>query len=130
MGWYGHLSYQGKHWAAHRLSWTIANGPIPDGVQVLHHCDNPPCVRPDHLFLGTIGDNIRDAAAKGRMHPGEANGLARLKDADIVPIRLAAAAGESYRALGRQYGVSDSTIRFACRGTTWRYIGGPLQGLR
>lgn len=51
---------------AHRVSWELANGPIPDGLWVLHHCDNRPCVRPDHLFLGTVLDNNRDAIAKGR----------------------------------------------------------------
>jgi len=51
---------------AHRVMWAIVNGPIPDGLQVLHHCDNPPCVRPDHLFLGTQLDNMRDMIAKGR----------------------------------------------------------------
>jgi hypothetical protein len=59
---------------AHRLSWEFVNGPIPDGLSVLHHCDNPPCVRPDHLFLGTRGDNNRDAAAKGRTARGDRHG--------------------------------------------------------
>lgn len=56
--------------ATHRYSWMLANGPIPDGLLVCHRCDNPPCVRPDHLFLGTTADNTRDRDAKGRgRHP-------------------------------------------------------------
>lgn len=56
----------GKNILAHRLSWLSLVGPIPDGLCVLHHCDNPPCVRPDHLFLGTLAENNKDMTAKGR----------------------------------------------------------------
>lgn len=52
--------------AAHRMAWTLEHGPIPQGLCVLHRCDNPPCVRPDHLFLGTMADNTHDMMAKGR----------------------------------------------------------------
>jgi hypothetical protein len=64
---YGRLEIKGKIFAAHRISYELANGPIPDGLFVLHRCDNPPCVNPHHLFLGTQKDNIGDASAKGRM---------------------------------------------------------------
>ena len=59
-------SHEGRLQVAHRLSWTEANGPIPDGLYALHKCDNPSCINPDHLFLGTYSDNLRDAWAKGR----------------------------------------------------------------
>lgn len=61
---------RGEGWLwVHRVSWELQNGPVPDGLQVLHRCDNPPCVRPSHLFLGTQVDNIRDMWAKGRARP-------------------------------------------------------------
>lgn len=63
---YGAAYYKHQRWDAHRLIWTLENGPIPDGLCVLHRCDNVLCVRPDHLFLGTRGDNNRDAISKGR----------------------------------------------------------------
>lgn len=65
-GGYGQLSFYGRFAYAHRVSWHLSNGPIPEGAQVLHKCDNPPCVRPDHLFLGTQADNVRDMFRKGR----------------------------------------------------------------
>lgn len=67
---YGRLHVRGLSTVAHRASWQIQTGPIPSGMCVLHRCDNPPCVRPDHLFLGTKGDNNADRDSKGRGRPG------------------------------------------------------------
>lgn len=65
---YGRIGVGARVWLAHRMAWTLEHGPIPDGLFVLHHCDNPPCVRPDHLFLGNDSDNRWDMVMKGR-HP-------------------------------------------------------------
>mgnify|MGYP000859527147 FL=1 len=65
---YGLVTHEKVRWYAHRLAWTLANGPVPSGLFVCHHCDNPPCINIDHLFLGTAADNMQDAAAKGRLN--------------------------------------------------------------
>lgn len=70
---YGQVQMRGKRWYAHRLAYTLTFGQIPDGLMVCHHCDNPPCCRPDHLFLGTCLDNKADQRAKGRTLTGDRN---------------------------------------------------------
>src|SRR5262245_56458307 len=72
---------------AHRLSYILHHGHIPDGMCVLHRCDNPPCVNPDHLFLGTHNDNVQDKIAKNRDNFGERNGQAKISASDVQLIR-------------------------------------------
>jgi len=75
---YGHLTTGGNRGLpvkAHRLAFELAKGPVPVGFEVCHHCDNPLCVRPDHLFLGSRRDNVDDALAKGRYASGAGNGI-------------------------------------------------------
>lgn len=90
---YGTLRFRGRNWFAHRLSWTYANGDIPDGMLVLHRCDNPPCIRPDHLFIGTQADNIADAQAKGRLATGERGLVCKRGHAKAVHYRRYPAGG-------------------------------------
>ena len=106
---YGRLWVGGRTVAAHRFAWELAYGPIPHGMQVCHRCDNPPCVRPDHLFLGTARDNARDRDAKGRQR-----GNVKLNAADRASIRVRhEAGGVSMAALAREYRVCRPTIKRA-----------------
>ena len=107
----------------HRISWELANGAIPDGLWVLHHCDNPPCVRPDHLFLGTNGDNIRDMLRKGRQsRVGSRNPFAKLTEEQVAAILRAHRDGESVRELAQRFGVKWTAIHNIVTRRTWRHV--------
>lgn len=119
---------------AHRLAWEFEYGAIPQGVIVMHHCDNPPCVRPSHLFVGTHADNMADKIAKGRAwrHPhrdlrhhvqrGEASGrAAKLTSEQVREIR-ARADTATFKALGREYGVTGSQIGMIVRRKSWAHV--------
>jgi len=128
----------GDPWRAHRFAWVLTYGDIPDGVFVCHRCDNPPCVRPDHLFLGTADDNSRDMRAKGRgragithvgnrgwssrnrdLLSGAGNPAAKLSTGQVDQIRARRSAGELLSTLAREFGVSETTISRAGRGKSW-----------
>jgi hypothetical protein len=113
---YGKKWVHGRYVGAHRLAFADAHGPIPAGLDVLHHCDNPPCVNPGHLFLGTAVDNARDMVAKGRHRHGR---TARLTVAAVCEIR-ALGTTESAGVLARRFGVSTCSIYRVRRGRTWR----------
>jgi hypothetical protein len=112
----------------HRVAWEIKNGPIPSGLFVLHRCDNPPCVNPAHLFLGTAADNLADMDAKGRRvvpdTRGERNSNARLTARQAAEIRAACEAGPRgvRRALAVKYRVSRGTIDHIARGQSWAHL--------
>ncbi len=97
---------------AHRIAWMLTNGAIPEGLEVCHTCDNPPCCNPRHLFLGTHVDNIRDMIAKGRLVTprGEQHGEAKFSDAQIAEMREAYKQGESPVSIEKRFGVSHSHI--------------------
>ena len=111
---------------AHRVSWRLHFGEIPDGLYVCHRCDNPPCVNPAHLFLGTHAENMRDAQVKGRVRNnprrGESNGWAKLTDATVRDARRLWASGTSMRSLAKRYGVTFRTMDDAVKGLSWRHV--------
>lgn len=110
---YGEYRIKKKAYGTHRLSWMLHYGIIPDGLLVCHSCDNPACVNPAHLWLGTVGDNARDRQAKGRgsLRSGEENPSAKLTDEQVAEIRQLYATGEySQRALALRFGVSQAAI--------------------
>ena len=118
---YGCLRYNGKWSLAHRVAWEKERGPIPPGVCVLHRCDNPPCINPDHLFLGTQLDNIADRHRKGRNGrlPGESNGRARLTEAQVRAIRSDT---RSKVAIAQTYGISNVLVGLIKRRKIWKHV--------
>lgn len=122
------LSKAGHTWrvGAHRYAYEITYGPIPAGLNICHHCDNPPCCNPSHLFAGTSLDNTRDMFAKGRNRrgtpiprSGESHPRAKLTWENVREIRKALP-HTGTTALGRQYGVSPMTIHAIKTGRTWK----------
>lgn len=107
---YGFCNYNGKTVRAHRQAWILTYGAIPAGLWVLHHCDNPPCCRPEHLYLGTIADNTRDTHARNRYPLGEEHYNARLTAQDIHTIRILAQGGTLQKDIAQQFGIQQQTV--------------------
>jgi hypothetical protein len=124
-GRYGSIWFNGKIKDAHRVSWILHFGSIPDGMFVLHKCDNGKCVRPDHLFLGTQGDNARDMHVKGRWKApdrrGEKSGRFKLTwDAVRQIRRIRMEVGLTHQRLAIEFGVSASHIGQIVRNLYWK----------
>lgn len=123
---YGRISAgkPSKYMTAHRASWEAFKGPIPAGIQVLHHCDNKICVNPDHLFLGNQKDNMQDMLHKGRGNSkgqrpsrwGQKHPMARLTDEQVSKLRLRIGNGENRRLLAKEYGISYIYLNAVCAG--------------
>lgn len=119
---YGRMSVGGRQRPAHRIAWTIANGPIPEGLFVCHTCDNPPCVNPAHLFLGTHRENMKDMASKGRSTAGERHPKAKLTEADVREIRHLCGGGMPQRRVAAQFGLCQQHVSELAAGKVWPHV--------
>ena len=111
--------------SAHRVSYELAKGTIPDGYEVCHKCDNPSCINPDHLFLGTRAENMADRNRKGRniTFIGEEQPLSKLTRKAVKDARWERAyKGTPFQTLADRYGVSKKTIQNAINGVTWKCV--------
>ena len=119
-GWgYGRSSVRGKTKLAHRVSYELEKGPIPEGLCVCHSCDVPPCVNPQHLFVGTQQDNITDRYKKGRSASGEKHGRAKLTDFEV---RLIRASDKPQRELAVDFGVGQQQVSHIKNHKRWTHI--------
>lgn len=107
---------------AHVLAYEYFNEPVPDGLQVLHKCDNPPCCNPDHLFVGTLQDNKDDEVAKGRHAYGERVGNHKLTEEDVHEIRELLSQGYSLASIGRAFDVTKQAIYWIREGKNWGWL--------
>ncbi len=124
-GRYGQASFEGKNWFAHRLAWTLTNGPIPEGMLVCHRCDNMVCCNPGHLFLGTDQQNAEDRNAKGRQYRGFKHHLAKLTEDQVREVKSTYIPRHpefGQCALARKFGVSQPAIRAILTGESYFYI--------
>jgi hypothetical protein len=145
---YGKFSFGREHFLAHRSSWHLLRGPIPDGMCVLHKCDNRRCVNPDHLFVGSEMDNTQDMIAKGRNSTGDRHwsrakrsafmrrviepgvpkrrgslhGNAKLTEEDVRAIRRRVAAGETRLAVSRSFSVTNATVCGIVNRRSWKHV--------
>lgn len=119
---YGQTYAHGKQLKAHRVSYEMHYGKIPDGLMVLHKCDNPGCTRPCHLFVGSNSDNMKDMASKGRggKSRGESHGMSKLTPSNVGDIRSMVASGISQREASRRFGVSYQNVWRIVHSETWQ----------
>lgn len=119
---YGFIWYKGRNHYAHRIAWLIENGEIPQGMLVLHECDNRRCVRVKHLFLGTHQDNTSDMIAKGRQVIACGEAKSAFKESTIRLIKQELKAGITQREIGRRYGMTRENVSAIARGLSWRHV--------
>lgn len=120
---YGCFYYNGERNWAHRVSWELYAGPIPEKVSVLHKCDTPSCVRPDHLFLGTRADNVADMVSKSRNQKGARHWNARLSESDVKSIRQTySSGGVTQGAIARFFDIPRQLVHAIVHNRLWRHL--------
>lgn len=116
---------------AHRIAWLSVNGDIPEGLSVLHKCDNRKCVNPSHLFIGNNFDNMKDCVLKGRHNPPKGSNVAvsKLKAHQVRKIKILYYSGKITNKveLGRMFNVTNAVIRYIVWGIWWRHVDSPYQ---
>ena len=123
---YGRFSFDGKRWLAHRFMYKLVKGPLED-KEVCHTCDNPPCVNPNHLFLGTHKENMQDAGRKRRMwhigHHGINHPMAKLTEADVKDIyNKARAKNISQQSIANDYGITQQAVSDILARKIWTHV--------
>jgi len=108
--------------SAHRLAWIMWRGTIPQGLWVLHCCDNRRCVNPSHLYVGTRKDNVQDAVVRMRFQHGQDRFNARFCEDDVLEIRMRQARGQSICSIANQFQVSKNAVYKIVRHRTWRHL--------
>ena len=129
---YGLCGGRGNIRRSHRVSWQMENGPIPEGMEICHRCDNPPCVRPDHLFPGTQKENIADSIDKGRFNTqrerysqdyiGEGNPSAKITQADVIAIRELLMNKRPQRLVAKMFSISKTQVARIGNRKSWQSI--------
>ena len=119
---YARINFGGKNCKAHRLSFEAFEREIPCGKCVLHKCDNPKCINPKHLFLGTQIENIQDMVAKGRQRKNGGHQSAKLTDAQIFEIRELFSRGAKNKDIVQQYGITKGHASNIKAGRVWRHL--------
>ena len=119
---YGELISHGRKHFAHRASYQAFVGPIPEGMNVCHSCDNVYCVNPAHLFLGTQKQNLEDMAKKGRSTIGERNPMAKLTEENVREIKEHLKQGHHPYQIGKRFGVTASAINLIKLGKRWKNV--------
>jgi len=108
--------------SAHRISWTLINGKIPELKEICHKCDNPRCVRPDHLFVGTHKENMNDRDGKNRNAKGELNGRSKINSNDVIKIRKLSESGLKYTKISNMYKIDRKTVKDIVVRKLWKHV--------